>query len=414
MKKALSIILAALMLALLAVPALPALAATDYLFSYTYSDIQVEKNSEDQRYHWVDKNGIDRYESNIITSPKAGWGQQDLPCNDASHGISRANTIYLAKNEREGFQVYFYEKGAGRNLRLEVGEFTNADGDVLPHEVFREEYFSPDGVWFEEGVDLVLADALVPCGDVTEIQTAQNQNNAFYIEVRSAADQPAGVYYADVKLYDGDTALTPTFNTTRVAAVVWDFALPQQHYGTMMVGLYNTASNYGACSRFLTANGLDVYGWGTADPCGDVKNPEDRDKLNAIVEGWQEFLLDHGFNVTKVYADSVPGIDRESFETLKTEHPDLLIYPTVHVDMRFANTANSAADEEGCRVLAIGQKAAYFENTNNFVNVVEGGGMNGYEAITRTCELMRDAYINKKDMRGLVQIKGLGCEVCVR
>lgn len=130
--------------------------------------------------------------------------------------------------------------------------------------------------------------------------------------------------------------------------------------------------------------------------------------------GLAKLLLDHDFNVTKVYADSVPGIDRESFETLKTERPDLLIYPTVHADMRFANTANTAADEEGCKVLAIGQKAAYFENSNNFVNVVEGGGMNGYEAITRTCALMRDAYINKKDMRGLVQIKGLGCEVCVR
>jgi hypothetical protein len=65
-------------------------------------------------------------------------------------------------------------------------------------------------------------------------------------------------------------------------------------------------------------------------------------------------------------------------------------------------------------VLAIGQKAAYFENTDNFVNVVEGGGMLGYEAVTHTMKLMRDAYINKKNMRELVQIKGLGCGICAR
>ena len=157
--------------------------------------------------------------------------------------------------------------------------------------------------------------------------------------------------------------------------------------------------------------------------------------------GLAKLLLDHGFNVTKVYADSIPAGDHTAFEYLRENYPDLRLYPTVHADMRFANTANREAGKRAghaednantingknaycsggeetpggsCNVLAIGQKAAYFENTEHFVNVVEGGGMNGYEAITRTCELMRDAYINKKDMRGLVQVKGLGCEVCVR
>jgi hypothetical protein len=46
--------------------------------------------------------------------------------------------------------------------------------------------------------------------------------------------------------------------------------------------------------------------------------------------------------------------------------------------------------------------------------VVEGGGMLGYEAVVRTLELMREAYSEKKNMRELVQVKGLGCEVCVR
>ncbi len=134
--------------------------------------------------------------------------------------------------------------------------------------------------------------------------------------------------------------------------------------------------------------------------------------------GLARMLLDNGFNVTKVYADSLPAADRPSYEYLRENYPDLMIHPTVHASMRFASTENSISDAEeaasGCRVLAIGQKAAYFENTDHFVNVVEGGGMIGYNAITGVLRLMREAYNTEKPMKELVQIKGLGCEVCVR
>jgi hypothetical protein len=129
--------------------------------------------------------------------------------------------------------------------------------------------------------------------------------------------------------------------------------------------------------------------------------------------GLAKLLLDHGFNVRRIYVDGIPGGDRAAFDSLQKEHPDLMIYPTVHPGMRFARNANAEAQGEG-KVLAIGQKAAVFEDTNNFVNVVEGGGMTGYEAVTRTCRLMREAFLEEKEMRELVQVKGLGCEVCVR
>ena len=68
---------------------------------------------------------------------------------------------------------------------------------------------------------------------------------------------------------------------------------------------------------------------------------------------------------------------------------------------------------EPSEFLPIGQKAAHFTNTDHFVNVVEGGGMNGFQAITKTLEYMTDAHFNAKDMRNLVQIKGLGCACCL-
>ena len=182
--------------------------------------------------------------------------------------------------------------------------------------------------------------------------------------------------------------------------------------------------------------------------------------------GLARLLLDRGFNVTKVYVDSIPAGDKAAFEYLQREYPDLTLLPTVHAAMRFAASANmnsstggitdsstkhvnaacgnkqdvkektfdpatvdmttdevrSSAIEktegvvgtEDIRVLAVGQKAAYFENTDHFINVVEGGGMIGYEAVIRTARLMREAFLNKQEMRELVQVKGLGCEICIR
>lgn len=119
--------------------------------------------------------------------------------------------------------------------------------------------------------------------------------------------------------------------------------------------------------------------------------------------GLAKMLLDAGFNVEKVYVDTIIGEEKADFEYLQKHFPKLLLYPTVHSSMRFM------ANREMSDGLAIGQKAAYFENTNYFVNVVQGGGMLGYDAVLHTLELMREAYLEEKDMRSLIQIKGMGC-----
>ena len=118
-------------------------------------------------------------------------------------------------------------------------------------------------------------------------------------------------------------------------------------------------------------------------------------------------LLDAGFNVERVYTDGLTGEEKGDFEYLQEHFPDLLLMPTVHAKMRFL------AAKEPSGFLAVGQKAAYFTGTDHFVNIVEGGGMIGYEAVLRTLSLMREAFLEKKDMRSLVQIKGWGCDSCV-
>ena len=122
--------------------------------------------------------------------------------------------------------------------------------------------------------------------------------------------------------------------------------------------------------------------------------------------GLAKLLLTHGFNVQRVYLDVVTGEEKQAFEYLKANYPQLMLMPTVHASMRFL------AEKEPSGCLAIGQKAAHFMNTNHFVNVVEGGGMLGYQAILKTCALMQEAIQEEKDMRSLIQIKGMGCCGC--
>ena len=118
-------------------------------------------------------------------------------------------------------------------------------------------------------------------------------------------------------------------------------------------------------------------------------------------------LLEHGFNVERVYLDTVTGEEKADLEALREHFPDLMLYPTVHAAMRFHSP------KESSDFLAIGQKAAHFTNTTHFVNVVEGGGMWGFQAVLETARLIRQAYLEEKDLRGLIQIKGMGCAGCL-
>ena len=123
--------------------------------------------------------------------------------------------------------------------------------------------------------------------------------------------------------------------------------------------------------------------------------------------GLAKLLLTAGMKVKRVYLDTVTGEEKGAFDWLREHYPDLLLYPTVHAAMRFH------APKEPTTMLAIGQKAAHFCNTTHFVNVVEGGGMLGYQAVIRTLELLRQAYLEEKPLKELIQIKGMGCGGCV-
>lgn len=143
-------------------------------------------------------------------------------------------------------------------------------------------------------------------------------------------------------------------------------------------------------------------------------------------------LLKHGFNVRKIYSDNFPADERDAYERIISEYSDhnIEVYPTNEPAMRFEASGkqssevsdkassktvdieiNYEADEQ--RILAIGQKAAYFANTSYFVDIVEGGGAFGYQAVERLAELMIEAYNTPKDTKKIISHKGWGCESCL-
>ena len=123
--------------------------------------------------------------------------------------------------------------------------------------------------------------------------------------------------------------------------------------------------------------------------------------------GLAKLLLEHGFHVTVVYLDSISPEEKSVFDWLKIHYPELELCATIHAKMRVLprKTEN--------KVLAIGQKAAWFSGSRNFVNMVQGGGLWGFEGIRKTAELMEEAFLEEKDPEDLIIRKGWGCESCI-
>ncbi len=127
----------------------------------------------------------------------------------------------------------------------------------------------------------------------------------------------------------------------------------------------------------------------------------------ARVFGLARLLLEHGFNVKYIVAASAEQEDHEDFCYIKEKYPDIEIYSPVNVNMLYMPQT-----EKG-NVLAVGQKAAYYFATDNFVNIVSEGGLYGYHGIVRFCEMLTDAFLNKKDRKRIIQHKGFGCDSCI-
>ena len=117
--------------------------------------------------------------------------------------------------------------------------------------------------------------------------------------------------------------------------------------------------------------------------------------------GIAKLLLTHGIRVQRIYLDAVLDEEQDMLEWLRENAPSLEMTAT----MRPQSIRREA---EGDCILALGQKAAWFEETGYFVNMIESGGLWGYEGIRALCRLMEEALEAEKPMRDIVPRKGMG------
>ena len=123
--------------------------------------------------------------------------------------------------------------------------------------------------------------------------------------------------------------------------------------------------------------------------------------------GLAKLLLTHGFKVESIYLDSISPEEKDVFFWLKENVPELKLISTIRPEMRVRTRCSEN------KILAIGQKAAWFTGSRNFVNMVQGGGLYGFDGIRRTAQLMIEAFEAEKDPEDLIVRKGWGCESCI-
>ena len=123
--------------------------------------------------------------------------------------------------------------------------------------------------------------------------------------------------------------------------------------------------------------------------------------------GLTKLLLTHKFQVQSVFLDSISPEEKEVFFWLKENYPELKLISTIRPEMRVRTRQQSE------KILAIGQKAAWFTGSRNFVNMVQGGGLWGFDGTRHTAQLMVEAFHEEKDPEDLIVRKGWGCESCI-
>ena len=89
---------------------------------------------------------------------------------------------------------------------------------------------------------------------------------------------------------------------------------------------------------------------------------------------------------------------------MKENAPKILVSSMVNFRLR-TRPRNSQG-----KVVAIGQRSAYFANTPNFVNTVTNDGLYGYTAIIKLASRIKYALLNEKDTEKLISIKAKSCK----
>lgn len=116
-------------------------------------------------------------------------------------------------------------------------------------------------------------------------------------------------------------------------------------------------------------------------------------------------LEENGINVSTLYVEACATEDLDDFEWLKENRPNLRLQSP-------SNPSSLYIHKEGAgnsSIVAIGQKAAFFDSTDHFVNMIEGSGYQGFDGLSHLLSDIKDAFYNVKDTQSIISVKAWGC-----
>ena len=121
-------------------------------------------------------------------------------------------TVRLARNEIEDCQ-FFLAPATDRTFRLELSPMTNEAGKMLETSLLYTVYHDVAGERMPDAIPPVSAPIAVRGG----------QSQGFVVKVKSTAESEAGLYRAELKVFDEETGRQ--IKAAYVYAYVWDFTL---------------------------------------------------------------------------------------------------------------------------------------------------------------------------------------------
>lgn len=110
-------------------------------------------------------------------------------------------------------------------------------------------------------------------------------------------------------------------------------------------------------------------------------------------------LLKYGFNVTEVIAQKVIGSDREAYEYICNNHPEITIIQAAH-------HKNAVRDNKNTYMVAIGLEGAYLRQSDYVVDLSADEGMYGYYGVRRLMAMLEKSIEQKADLKKMIEEYG--------
>ena len=131
--------------------------------------------------------------------------------------------------------------------------------------------------------------------------------------------------------------------------------------------------------------------------------------------GLAALLASYGFRVATVYADACAPQESDAKKAWEADAAlrgyETEVLPMIDFRMRYE--PRNAALREDTKLLALGQKAAFYSATEHFVDLIYQSGLLGYRGITILCEQMRTAVAGARDTKDAISVKAIGSKEAV-